>query len=1012
MNAILRLVGARPEDQRKLLLMAPVFFVCGIAEMLNYNSFMTLFNQRFGSEYLPYVYAAEAIILPLEAWLLAWLAAKLPKPKLMRVMYGMLIGIVAGCAAALIAFAIAGADIRWFYPVLFIASSFVVRQQTILLWSLAIDACPTQQAKRLMPVFVGSATLGGVAAGLLAQLISLAFGPEAIYAAGCALLLAAWPNYRKVISAYLVPLSLKLTTSVSKPQDEEASAGKVFKQALSSPFLLTVILLMTFMPGLYFLMEYEFLNVAKTSYATEQQFSRFFGLVTTVLFVLAFLLQLVSGKLMARLGASHMLTMIAGVYVLSFAGAVLFIDGAAALPIVSAGYMLLYLLLYYTAEPSYQLFFKTLPLAQRDSYRYAAQGIAASAGILIGAGLQFMHAGFGVSWTILSLIGLIGAGFLLALAWYGRRLYIRELVRSVSTMSAADMAESMEEIGRNGAALAEARRMLKHPSSSAKEIALQIIGPLQNPKDLPDLLPLLDDDHYRIRIEALKAMNLEHADLQALVKVASFLEDPDDELRAEGVKAIARMKHLEEQAFFFLRQKLLDRHPGVVAEAVKAMYSFHREQSYKACAEVIERILSVGGETAVYMCRVVADLKLDAYIPQLMDMLGDLHPAARVAATESLGRLGHADLVPVLIDGLAFMDEEMLAVSTQAFIDIGPAAVQPLTESLPQASPKHFGAAVHSLSMLMEEEEVREVLAADGVARLSALEQAAAYSEALRALGREELAQLASMRWEEARRSLFGGLWSIQSRLGDENAVIHIRTAIESGDEEARSNAQEVLAEGFGDRRLSQAIAAFIERSDAVVGGLAEADAKAKLMEALRESDDWWREMAMAALSENGGNGSMSNEGLMMSRLNKVVFLKQVPYFADLSLEELGLIANVASEENVSDEEALLRRGEPHSSMYVIVDGNIELTSVSAAGWEGTIGVLGPGDVCGVTSALDGTPSTVTAQSLLGDTKVLRLSGDDVSRLVRLYPEIGIGLLRASFARIRLLEEMMMRIDS
>lgn len=65
-----------------------------------------------------------------------------------------------------------------------------------------------------------------------------------------------------------------------------------------------------------------------------------------------------------------------------------------------------------------------------------------------------------------------------------------------------------------------------------------------------------------------------------------------------------------------------------------------------------------------------------------------------------------------------------------------------------------------------------------------------------------------------------------------------------------------------------------------------------------------------------------------------------------------------------------------------------------------------------VMSAIDGSPSTVTAQSLLGDVKVLKLIGDDVSRLIRLYPEIGIGLLRASFARIRLLEEMMMKIDS
>ncbi|MNZ99606.1 transcriptional activator FtrB [compost metagenome] len=193
----------------------------------------------------------------------------------------------------------------------------------------------------------------------------------------------------------------------------------------------------------------------------------------------------------------------------------------------------------------------------------------------------------------------------------------------------------------------------------------------------------------------------------------------------------------------------------------------------------------------------------------------------------------------------------------------------------------------------------------------------------------------------------------------------------------------------------------------------AVADAEAArtwLARAMQDSDDWWREMAAAAGIEEGEQ--VSNEQQVMSRLNKVIFLRQVPYFADLSLEELGLIANIAEEHICPDGESLLVRGEPNPAMYVIIDGNIELTSVSAAGWEGTIGVLGTGDVCGVTSALDNTASTVTAQSLLGDVKVLKLVGDEVSRLVRLYPEIGIGLLRASFARIRLLEEMMMRIDS
>lgn len=82
-----RRLGIMTEDRHKLALMVPVFLLCGIAEMLNYNGFMTLFNQRFGSVYLPYIYVAEAVVLPLEAWFMTWLAGRMTKPGLMRTMF-------------------------------------------------------------------------------------------------------------------------------------------------------------------------------------------------------------------------------------------------------------------------------------------------------------------------------------------------------------------------------------------------------------------------------------------------------------------------------------------------------------------------------------------------------------------------------------------------------------------------------------------------------------------------------------------------------------------------------------------------------------------------------------------------------------------------------------------------------------------------------------------------------------------------------------------------------------
>ena len=111
---------------------------------------------------------------------------------------------------------------------------------------------------------------------------------------------------------------------------------------------------------------------------------------------------------------------------------------------------------------------------------------------------------------------------------------------------------------------------------------------------------------------------------------------------------------------------------------------------------------------------------------------------------------------------------------------------------------------------------------------------------------------------------------------------------------------------------------------------------------------------------------------------------------------------DVAEERSFEDGAYLLERGKVNDALYVVIEGNVELTSVSAAGWEGTLGVLTAGEVCGATSALDDTPSTVTAQAFFGEVRALALRRSDINRLVRLYPEIGIGLLRASLARLLL----------
>ncbi|XID90215.1 HEAT repeat domain-containing protein [Paenibacillaceae bacterium WGS1546] len=1004
--AIENKLGIRPEDRRKLWLMMPIFLVCGIAEILNYNGFMTLFNQRLGASFLPYVYIAEAVVLPLEAWGMSRLAGRLPKAKLMRVMYATIVAIVAANAALLFVFRGFGVDFPIYYAILFITSNFVVRQQTILLWSLSTDVCPTQQAKRLMPVFLLGATLGGVIGGLLTQAVS-PLGADVVYALGPLLLAAVSFNYRKAIARFLVPLTLQAAS-----QESDGPTSSDFKGMLRSPFLLCVLVMMSIMPALYFLIEYLFMNTAHAHYPDEASFGRMFGVVTTLLFTLAFLLQLVSGKLTEKLGASGMLVGISAVHALSFFAAFALFDTPLVMIAVSGAYMLLNVLVYYTAEPSFQLFFKTLPLQQRDVYRFAAQGISAFLGVLLGSGMQLLHSGFGWSFSALAVVGGCVAAAMLALSWAVKQLYVRELVRSVRAIGSEEqvLADSLRELARSPRAMGAVRTMLRQPDEEAREIALDILAALNDPRHLPDVLDRLGDESARVRFAALKALNLSGAGLDAMIRVAAIVEDADPDVRAVAVRKLAQMKHMPEKAFFFLRIKLVDPHPEVVAEAVKAMYLLENEASYAACFEVVERILGEGGEPTVPICRVVAELKLERFAAQVSALLQDPHPSVRVAATACLGALRRIEAIPLLLERLPLADQELYRATVGALAEMGEGAAEPLKRCLPEAQPKTWQAAMGALSALLQEETARGWLSEQAAARLAEAEAEAEYPSAFAALGDPELAELAALRSRQLSAIAEDAAWSVLARLADEQVAASVRQAIASADEEVRGSGLEALAEGLGERRLAQKLAQFLQREDGAGETLAAERARELLASAASSADDWWRELA--AERDRRERGSMAEDPKMLGRLSKVVYLKKVPFFADLSLEELGLIAGAAEERTFADGAQLLQRGERNEAMYVVVSGNVELSSVSAAGWDATLGVLGPGDVCGAASALDGSPSTVTAQAFFGEVRVLALQEREVTRLVRLYPEIGLGLLRASLARVRTLEEMMMRIDS
>ena len=128
---------------------------------------------------------------------------------------------------------------------------------------------------------------------------------------------------------------------------------------------------------------------------------------------------------------------------------------------------------------------------------------------------------------------------------------------------------------------------------------------------------------------------------------------------------------------------------------------------------------------------------------------------------------------------------------------------------------------------------------------------------------------------------------------------------------------------------------------------------------------------------------------------DKVDVLARLPLFENVSKRELGQIAAKTVEMDRPAGTILTRAGRDGGLMFVILEGVAEVEK------DGTLlGRLGPGDVIGELSLIDGQPRSADVRAVT-DLKVLELAQDDFRTLVDSSPKFVQSLLRALSLRIR-----------
>src|SRR5437667_3113618 len=123
-----------------------------------------------------------------------------------------------------------------------------------------------------------------------------------------------------------------------------------------------------------------------------------------------------------------------------------------------------------------------------------------------------------------------------------------------------------------------------------------------------------------------------------------------------------------------------------------------------------------------------------------------------------------------------------------------------------------------------------------------------------------------------------------------------------------------------------------------------------------------------------------------------VEILKRVPLFALLDEDETEVLASQVEMQTFVPRQRIYKMGDPSGRAYVLVSGQVRVTTVDEDHQEVVIDEPGPGEFFGFASMLDQTPHQTDAVAL-EDTVCIEVDRHDITVLLQRKPHAGLDLM-------------------
>ncbi len=129
-------------------------------------------------------------------------------------------------------------------------------------------------------------------------------------------------------------------------------------------------------------------------------------------------------------------------------------------------------------------------------------------------------------------------------------------------------------------------------------------------------------------------------------------------------------------------------------------------------------------------------------------------------------------------------------------------------------------------------------------------------------------------------------------------------------------------------------------------------------------------------------------------------FLHKVPFFQELSPEQLERVSAICARKGFKAGTVLFREKEQGDVFYIILSGSVKVYTNHTGGEEKIMSVFQAGDSFGELSLIDGKPRSASAQ-VLEDSAFLTIRGSDFLALLQEQPDISVGIMRELCRRLR-----------